>query len=260
MAPDTATETLVYGQHAVSAILAHESERVTELWVQAGRRDRRMMALLSMAESSGIVVQPVARDVLDRMAMGARHQGVVVRYVGKENTSGNDLEAVLNTAPEPPIILALDCVQDPHNLGACLRVGDAAGVHAVLAPKHRAVGLTPTVRKVASGAVQCVPFFRVPNLSQTLTWLHEAGLMVMGSVPDATMSVYEADLRGPLVLVIGGEAKGLRRLTRKHCDRLVRIPMMGQVESLNASVAAAVLLYEVRRQRGFSRKTGPGPG
>lgn len=240
---------LAYGYHAVSAVFARAPHSLTELWVQASRDDHKVQPLLAMAERLRVPIHRVPRKVLDTLVGGARHQGIIVRCAPGAQSARTTLEAVLAACSESPLVLVLDGVQDPHNLGACLRTADASGVHAVVAPKHRAASLTPAARKVACGAAETVPFLSVTNLSRTLTWLREAGLLVVGAVPEAGQVVYETDLTGPLAMVIGGEERGLRRLTREYCDCLVRIPMVGKVASLNVSVAAGVLLYEARRQR-----------
>ena len=242
----------VFGLHAVAALLEHEPGRVTRLWVLASRKDARLNRLVDLARKRGVPINESTRVELDSLAEGARHQGVVAAYAGESAPLGEaDLERLLDAVQEgPALVLVLDGVQDPHNLGACLRTADAAGAHAVVAPRDRAVGLTPAVLKVASGAAESVPFVPVTNLARTLRALKDRGLKVVGAAGEAEQSVFAADLSGPLALVMGGEGGGLRRLTREQCDALVRIPMAGAVESLNVSVAAAVCLYEVVRQRG----------
>lgn len=242
----------VFGLHAVAALLEHEPGRVTRLWVLASRKDARLNRLVDLARKRGVPINESTRVELDSLAEGARHQGVVAAYAGESAPLGEaDLERLLDAVQEgPALVLVLDGVQDPHNLGACLRSADAAGAHAVVAPRDRAVGLTPAVLKVASGAAESVPFVQVTNLARTLRALKDRGLKVVGAAGEAEQSVFAADLSGPLALVMGGEGGGLRRLTREQCDALVRIPMAGAVESLNVSVAAAVCLYEVVRQRG----------
>jgi 23S rRNA (guanosine2251-2'-O)-methyltransferase len=242
----------VFGLHAVAALLEHEPGRVTRLWVLASRKDARLNRLVDLARKRGVPINESTRVELDSLAEGARHQGVVAAYAGESAPLGEaDLERLLDAVQEgPALVLVLDGVQDPHNLGACLRTADAAGAHAVVAPRDRAVGLTPAVLKVASGAAESVPFVQVTNLARTLRALKDRGLKVVGAAGEAEQSVFAADLSGPLALVMGGEGGGLRRLTREQCDALVRIPMAGAVESLNVSVAAAVCLYEVVRQRG----------
>ena len=239
----------VFGLHTVGNLLSGDADGLVEIWVQAKRRDARLGKILDAARRARIPVQAVERHVLDQMVAGARHQGVVASYRGVPPLAEPDLEPLLKGLDEPPFLLVLDGVQDPHNLGACLRSADAAGVQAVIAPRDRAVGVTPTVQKVASGAAQSVPFVQVANLARALARLREQGIWVVGTAGSADQSLYGADLRGPLALVLGGEGKGLRRLTREQCDLLVSIPMHGTVESLNVSVAAGVCLYEAVRQR-----------
>ncbi|MBP7711114.1 MAG: 23S rRNA (guanosine(2251)-2'-O)-methyltransferase RlmB [Gammaproteobacteria bacterium] len=240
----------VFGLHAVAALLEHEPGRVTRLWVLESRKDARLNRLVEVARKRGVPINESTRVELDSLAEGARHQGVVAAYAGESAPLGEaDLERLLDAAQGPALVLVLDGVQDPHNLGACLRTADAAGVHAVVAPRDRAVGLTPAVLKVASGAAESVPFVQVTNLARTLRALKDRGLQVVGAAGGAEQPLFAADLSGPLALVMGGEGGGLRRLTREQCDALVRVPMAGTVESLNVSVAAGVCLYEAVRQR-----------
>jgi len=241
-----------YGLHTVEGLIAETPEQVREITVAAGRHDRRLGALIAAAELHGIVVHRLPGGELDRLLPGARHQGVVATLAGQstEKFREQDLSTFLAGLTSPPFLLILDGVQDPHNLGACLRTADAAGVHAVIVPRDRAAGITPVVRKVASGAAETVPVFTVTNLARTLRELKETGVWLYGASDNADTSLYDTDLRGPLALVLGSEGKGLRRLTRELCDYLVAIPMAGRVESLNVSVAAGVLLFEARRQRG----------
>ncbi len=241
----------VFGLHTVTNLLAGDPAAVSEIWVQARRRDARLERILEAARRAKVPVHPVERDVLDRMVPGVRHQGVVATYRGVAPLAEPDLEPLLERLEQPPLLLVLDGVQDPHNLGACLRSADAAGVHAVIVPRDRAVGLTATVYKVASGAADSVPFLRVANLARVLARLRDRGLWVVGTTDAAETSLYGVDLRGPVALVLGGEGKGLRRLTREQCDLLVYIPMHGTVESLNVSVATGVCLFEAVRQRGM---------
>jgi 23S rRNA (guanosine2251-2'-O)-methyltransferase len=243
----------VFGIHTVGALLAHDPRQVTGLWVLASRKDARLERIVEAAVWAGLPVHPSARAELDTLAPGARHQGVVAAVrEGPVPFGESDLEAMVAGSAGVPLVLVLDGVQDPHNLGACLRTADAAGALAVVAPRDRAVGLTPAARKVASGAAESVPFVQVTNLARALRTLKDAGLRVVGAAGDAGQSLYDADLAGPLALVVGGEGTGLRRLTRETCDALVRIPMAGSVESLNVSVAAALCLYESVRQRAFA--------
>lgn len=241
----------VAGIHAVRSALGHGADRVRELLVDEGRRDRRLQALLAQARAAGVPVRRVPRRQLDQLAAGARHQGVLARAEVPAARTEQDLERLLAGLDEPPLLLILDGITDPHNLGACLRTADAAGVHAVIAPADRSAGLTPVACKVASGAAETVPFVQVSNLARTLRHLQEAHrLFLVGAAGEAERSLYDADLRGPLGLVMGAEGSGLRRLTREQCDLLVHLPMHGRVESLNVSVATGICLYEALRQRG----------
>ena len=244
----------VIGIHAVRAAL--HARELEVLWLAPG--NPRLQALAQEAQQAGIPVHQTTREELDRLAPGQRHQGVVAQLragprgetdVPPERVLEQVLEEVREQTGEPPLLLVLDGVQDPHNLGACLRSAAAAGAHAVVAPKDRAAGLTPAARKVACGAAERLPFIQVTNLARTLRRLKAAGLWVAGADAAAPQSLFEADLGGPLALVLGGEGKGLRRLTRECCDLLVGIPMAGGMESLNVSVAAGICLFEVRRQR-----------
>ena len=241
---------LAFGLHAVRHLLRAAPERVRALHVQDGRSDGSMRALLELAHAARARVDVLPRTELDRMLPGARHQGVIAEIVAARVLDERALVDLVETSAEATLLLVLDGVQDPHNLGAMLRLADAAGVHAVVAPRDRAVGLTPAVRKVASGAAETVPFAQVANLARALSLIREAGVRAVGAVAEAAATLYDEDLRGPVALVLGGEARGLRRLTRERCDRLVRLPMRGSVESLNVGVAAGICIYEALRQRG----------
>jgi 23S rRNA (guanosine2251-2'-O)-methyltransferase len=247
-------EELIHGLHAVAAALKYEPEQVRGLWLDRQRRDGRIQTLLDQASGHGVAVHLTDRAELDRMSGGARHQGVVARLLVRRRTHGEaDLPALLAAVEGAPLLLALDGVQDPHNLGACLRGAAAAGVHAVIAPADRAAGLNPTVRKVACGAVEITPFVPVVNLARALRGLREQGVWIVGAAGEAEHTLYQVDFTPPTAIVLGAEEKGLRRLTREVCDRLARIPMAeGGVESLNVSVAAGVFLFEARRQRRFT--------
>jgi 23S rRNA (guanosine2251-2'-O)-methyltransferase len=244
---------LIVGIHAVRAALKHGAQRIDHLWYDAARRDRRLRQLLEEARSAGIRPQPSDRAALDRMTGGANHQGVVAHGEMPASLGEAALDELLGRLEVPPLLLVLDGVTDPHNLGACLRSADGAGVHAVIAPRDRAGGLTPVVCKVASGAAEVVPFVQVTNLARTLRYLQETHrVFVVGATGEADRVLFEADLTGPLALVMGAEGEGLRRLTRDTCDLLVRLPMAGQVDSLNVAVATGICLYEAVRQRGIS--------
>lgn len=247
-------EELIHGWHAVAAALEYEPEQVRGLWVERQRRDERIQALMDQASQQGVAVHPADRAELDRMSGGARHQGVVARLTVRQRTPGEaDLPALLAAVEGPLLLLVLDEVQDPHNLGACLRSAAAAGVHAVIAPADRSAGLNATVRKVACGAAEIVPVVTVTNLARALRALQAQGIWVVGAAGEAEDSLYEVDFTPSTAIVLGGEEKGLRRLTREVCDRLARIPLAeGGVESLNVSVAAGIFLFEARRQRGLT--------
>jgi 23S rRNA (guanosine2251-2'-O)-methyltransferase len=244
----------VYGLHAVEGLLANTPARVALLNVAVGRDDSRIRQVLRQADAAGVAVRQLPRAELDALLPDASHQGVIASLRGAApELHEQDLPAFLEALQEPAFLLVLDGVQDPHNLGACLRSADAAGVHAVIVPRDRAARITPVVRKVACGAAESVPMFSVTNLARTLRLLKQAGIWLYGASDAAEGGLYDTDLSGPLALVLGAEGKGLRRLTREHCDHLVSIPMAGQVASLNVSVAAGVLLFEARRQRDLKR-------
>ncbi len=250
---------LVYGIHPVRTLLRKAPERVLHIWISQQRRDRRLLEIVSQAQEMGISIEEVPPETLSRLSEGGNHQGVVVQARLPKTLSEDGLFEQLRNPPrqEPPLYLVLDRVQDPHNLGACLRTSDAVGVWGVVTPKDRAVGLTPTVCRVACGAAETVPIFRVTNLARTLVRLKREEIWVVGADGGADRIAFETDLSGPLALVVGAEGTGLRRLVRERCDLLVRLPMRGAVESLNLSVAAGVLLYEVFRQRlNFSNPSG----
>jgi len=244
---------LIYGFHAVTSRLRQQAASVREIYLDASRTDRRARELARLAGERGVRVLTVDGARLDGMTQHARHQGVVARV--EIAVPARDLDAVLEGLTEPALLLILDGVTDPHNLGACLRVADATGVHAVIAPKDRAVGITPTVEKVASGAAETVPFIAVTNLARAMGELKERGIWLIGADQDAEQDLYSMKLDGPLAWVLGAEGEGMRRLTRENCDELARIPMLGAVESLNVSVSAGICLAETRRQRG-TRRTG----
>ncbi len=239
----------LHGFHAVAARLRHDATSVAEVYVDASRRDARMRTLTAQVESLGIRLIPVDAKRLDGLAGHAPHQGVVA--MAEPMAVATSLDDVLDALPghEPPLLLVLDGITDPHNLGACLRVADGAGAHAVVAPKDRAAGIGATVEKVASGAAETVPYITVTNLARTLRELKDRDVRVVGTSDDATASLHDVDLTGPIAWVLGAEGEGMRRLTRETCDLLVSIPMHGAVESLNVSVASAVCLYETVRQR-----------
>lgn len=238
---------LIHGFHAVTSRLRQREGAVREIYVDAARRDQRARDLLALAATRGVRVIAVDAKRLDGMAGQARHQGVVAK--AEPLRMPTHIEDVLEDLTEPPLLLLLDGVTDPHNLGACLRVADAMGVHAVIAPKDHAVGLNATVAKVASGAADSVPYLMVTNLARTMRELKDRGIWLIGADEHAERDLYDIRLGGPLGWVLGAEGGGLRRLTRETCDELARIPMLGSVESLNVSVSAGICLAEARRQR-----------
>lgn len=239
----------VVGLHAVESALRNDPERVEAIYFKSSRQDKRLSAVLDLARKNRVKLQSSDDKVLSKMADGQRHQGIVALYQAAEAQGEGELEQLLDGLEQAPFLLVLDGVTDPHNLGACLRSADAAGIDALIMPRDNAVGLTPVVRKVASGAAETVPSFAVTNLSRTLVALQQRGIWTVGTSEDAGQTLYEQDLTGPLALIMGAEGKGMRRLTREHCDYLISIPMAGQVESLNISVAAGVCLFEAVRQR-----------
>ena len=232
----------------ISALEAGRACRA--LWVLDGRRDKRLNAVLNAASAQNVDAVRVARRELDKLAgENNRHQGVIGEFEAAAAPSFDALEDLLDGLEEPAFLLVLDGVQDPHNLGACLRTADAAGVHAVIVPKDNAVGVNATVRKVAAGAAERVPVYPVTNLARTLRDLKDRGIWLVGLAGEAEQELYAVDLKGGLGIVMGAEGEGMRRLTRETCDHLARLPMVGGVESLNVSVATGVTLYEALRQR-----------
>lgn len=240
---------LVYGKHAVAALLDRDPAGIRELWLQEGREDAVSARARKLAARHGISLRAVPRATLDRMLGGVRHQGVAARYRATGGAPIVDLAGLLAAAGDAVLLLVLDGVQDPHNLGACLRSADAAGADAVVVPRRRAVGLTPAVRTAACGAAERVPLIIVGNLAQALRDLGEAGIGRYAAAAGAGIPYTSADLRGPTAIVMGGEGGGLRRLSAELCDTQIHIPMRTGVESLNVSVAAALCLFEARRQR-----------
>ncbi|HTQ73149.1 MAG TPA: 23S rRNA (guanosine(2251)-2'-O)-methyltransferase RlmB [Burkholderiales bacterium] len=237
----------VFGFHAVLARLRADAASVVELYLDENRKDARAKDLALAAEKAGVALMRVPTKRLDGFYGGGRHQGVVAIVFDKP--SRESLEDLLDSLKEPPLLLVLDGVTDPHNLGACLRVADAAGAHAVVAPKDRAAGIGAVVSKVASGAADSVPYYMVTNLARTLDDLKERSIWIVGADEDAEKTLYESDLPEEIAWVLGAEGEGMRRLTRERCDLLVRIPMLGSVASLNVSVASGLCLFESRRRR-----------
>lgn len=239
----------VVGLHAARSAIEHGPDRIVNVWMDDRRGDDRLAELARRIAGLGIKVLPTGKDRLNVLAEGQNHQGVVVEMIGSGEFGEHEFREVLENPRGLPFFLILDHVQDPHNLGACLRTADAAGVHGIVLTKDQAVGITPTVAKIASGAAETIPIYRVTNLSRALDWMKQSGIWLAGAAGEAERTVYDIDLNIPLGFVVGAEQKGLRRLTRERCDFLVRIPMAGQVESLNLSVATGVLLFEAVRQR-----------
>jgi 23S rRNA (guanosine2251-2'-O)-methyltransferase len=243
---------VIHGFHAVVSRVRQNAASIREIFVDQARDDRRVRELKALAESHGLRIMLVDARRLDGMTGNERHQGVAARV--EMTKLPVHLDDVLEALTEPPLLLILDGVTDPHNLGACLRVADAMGAHAVVAPKDRAVGLNATVAKVASGAAETVPYIAVTNLARALRELKERGVWLIGADEHGEQSLYEAKLEGALGWVLGAEGEGMRRLTRESCDLLVRIPMLGSVESLNVSVSAGICLAVTRRQRGVAAR------
>lgn len=245
-------EELAFGIHAVNALIERAPERFIEIWLLKGREDDRLMPIINLARKYGISAQMVQRKVLDEKCEGEQHQGVVARVKPGKIFTENDLDDIVQAAEKkniPPFLLILDGVTDPHNLGACLRNADAAGVQAIIVPKDNAARITPTVRKVAVGAAESVPLVQVTNLSRTIKHLQKLGVWIIGTAGETDTCLYDVKLSGPMALVMGAEGKGMRRLTRENCDQLVKLPMAGSVSSLNVSVATGICLFEMVRQR-----------
>ncbi len=245
----------VYGLHAVEALLRHHPKRVKQVWLAEGRGDPRAQALLQLAEQERVRVGQCERREMDAWVEGV-HQGVVAEVSPSQVWGDAMLDELLDRTDAQPLLLVLDGVTDPHNLGACLRTADAAGALAVIIPKDKSATLNATVRKVACGAAEVIPLVAVTNLARTLEKLQQRGLWVVGTAGEAEQELYDQDLSGPIVVVMGAEGKGMRRLTREHCDFLVRLPMSGSVSSLNVSVATGVCLFEAMRQRRSRRVAG----
>lgn len=238
----------IYGLHAVEALLRHHPKRVKQIWLAEGRDDPRVQTLIELAGQSRVRVGQCERREMDAWVEGV-HQGVVADVSPSQVWGDAMLEELLDRTEGAPLLLVLDGVTDPHNLGACLRTADAAGALAVIIPKDKSATLNATVRKVACGAAEVIPLVAVTNLARTLEKLQQRGLWVVGTAGEAEKEIYDQDLSGPIVLVMGAEGKGMRRLTREHCDFLVKLPMAGSVSSLNVSVASGVCLFEALRQR-----------
>jgi len=236
---------IIYGIHAVEAALRNQPENILQVFVQQGRNDNRIKTILSIAKNSGVSLQPITNDKLKEKCPKVRHQGVVAE-IRRSNSAPVSLEDILEK--ESVLLLVLDEVQDPHNIGACLRTADAIGVDAVIVSKNRSPALTPVIRNVASGAAETVPYIMVSNLARAIETIKQSNVWVIGASGDSDQTIYSTNANQRMALVMGSEGKGMRRLTREACDELVSIPMQGSVESLNISVATAVCLYEIRRQ------------
>lgn len=238
----------VFGWHAFEAVLKREPERLQQVWIQTGRQDKRVKSVTDALDGLGVHWKVVHRRELDERVSGV-HQGIVAAVSESREWTEDDLLAQLASSDKPPFLLVLDGVTDPHNLGACMRTADAVGVQAVIVPKDKSASLTPVARKVACGAAETVPFVRVTNLARFLRTLKDQGVWLIGTAGEADATLFQADFKGPVALVMGAEGKGMRRLTREHCDQLINIPMLGHVDSLNVSVATGVCLYQALRQR-----------
>jgi 23S rRNA (guanosine2251-2'-O)-methyltransferase len=243
----------IYGVHAVEALLRHHPKRVKQVWLAEGRNDPRVQVLVELANQNRVSVGQAERREMDVWVEGV-HQGVVAEVSPSQVWGEAMLDELLDRTEGAPLILVLDGITDPHNLGACLRTADAAGALAVLVPKDKSATLTPAVRKVACGAAEVIPLVAVTNLARTLEKLQQRGLWVVGTAGEAEQELYQQDLTGPTILIMGAE--GMRRLTREHCDYLVRLPMAGSVSSLNVSVATGVCLFEAMRQRSVKKAAG----
>ena len=240
---------MLFGFHAVNAAIKQSPGNVITISVDGNRADKRLRETIALAKKAGIPINKTSKKVLNDLVHDGKHQGIVASCKKTADKLTQSFESFMQTAADDELVLVLDRVQDPHNLGACLRSANAAGAGAVIAPKNQACGITPVVEKSSAGAAQTTPYFQVGNLAGTLAKLSEAGFWILGASDDAEQSYYDVDMRGKIALALGGEESGLRRLTRENCDQIVSIPMQGSVESLNVSVASSVMLYEAVRQR-----------
>jgi 23S rRNA (guanosine2251-2'-O)-methyltransferase len=238
----------LYGIHAVQAVLNNDPVRFIEIFVLKDRKDERMLPVINELKELGFLVQEMSRKTLDDKADGASHQGIIARVKPAKQLNEHDLDLIIAKS-ENPLLLVLDGVTDPHNLGACLRNADAAGVAAVIVPKDKSANMNATVSKVACGAAETVPLVRVTNLARTMRALQDQGVWFVGTAGEATHDIYHSKMTGPLAIVMGAEGDGMRRLTRETCDDLIKIPMSGSVSSLNVSVATGICLFEAVRQR-----------
>lgn len=239
----------IFGIHAVTALIEKHPERIIRVLAAVERGDKKLDAVVKLARRNGVEISEASRPELDKLTDNGNHQGIAAFCQKARVYTEEDLTAMLDELNEPAFLLILDGVQDPHNLGACFRSADAAGVHAIIAPKDKATGITPVVSKVACGAAETIPFIQVTNLARTMDVLKEQGIWLYGAAGEADNTIYKTDFRGSVGVVLGAEGEGLRRLTRDKCDALAKIPMRGTVESLNVSVATGIFLFEVVRQR-----------
>lgn len=239
----------LFGIHAVNTALKRDAQRIHKILIMKGRQDAKMQRLIDTALDLRIQIEQVSKRELEELVKGAVHQGVVALCKPIQTYNEQYLDKLLDKLEEPPFLLILDGVTDPHNLGACLRTADAAGVQAVVAPKDKSAPLNATAAKVACGAAESVPYVLVTNLARTLKSLQERGVWTTGTAGETDLDIYQANLKGPMALIMGAEGQGMRRLTREHCDQLVKIPMAGEVSSLNVSVATGICLFEAVRQR-----------
>ncbi len=244
----SSTKQFIYGIHSIKSVLEKNANSITLIYKQKDQRNTRVEELLQLAKTAGIPIKTHSASELDDLTQHANHQGIVALSEPLRAYDEQDLFALVEQHPDC-LLLILDGVTDPHNLGACLRTADAAGVHAVIAPKDRAAGLTPVARKVASGAAEVIPFIQVTNLARTMQKLRDNGVWIYGTDSEADKSLYEQEFKGKIALVMGAEGEGMRRLTREQCDFLISLAMTGTVASLNVSVATGVCLYEIMRQK-----------
>ncbi len=239
---------IIYGIHAINALLEKEPLRIVEVFILKERQDKRLLTLINQLEENGISIQLVSKHWLDKHSEDATHQGILARIKPGRQYQENDLPEILEKV-DMPLLLILDGITDPHNLGACLRSADAAGVNAIIMPKDRSAQLNAIAKKVASGAAETIPLIRVTNLARTMRFLQEQNIWIVGTAGEADHTLYQSKLTGRIAIVMGAEGDGMRRLTREHCDELISIPMQGSVSSLNVSVATGICLFEAVRQR-----------
>lgn len=243
---------LIYGIHAVQTALLKTPQSIVEVWIDANRADKRMAQIHERVKKNGMLLHEVSRHELDRILDGVNHQGVIAHCELPRVLEEAQLYALIDGLNKPALLLILDGLQDPHNLGACVRSADGVGVDAVIIPKDKSVGVTPVVAKVASGALNNVPLIQVTNLARTMEQLKKAGIWIVGMDGKGDQTLYQVDLTLPVAIALGAEGSGLRRLTKEKCDFLVKLPMIGVVESLNVSVASGICLYEALRQRDYA--------